>query len=104
MKTRAKKLNHNGKVSVSFKCAQTGAQEVCVAGSFNDWSPGACPMVRLEDGQWAKQIMLAPGRYEYRFVVDGCWTSDPSARELATNPFGEFNSVLIVGPAEARAA
>ena len=96
MKTK-KSANHNGKVRVSFTCAQQDAQEVCIAGSFNDWSPSACPMVKLENGEWAKQIMLGPGRYEYRFVVDGCWMSDPSAHDVAANPFGELNSVLVVG-------
>ena len=102
MKKSAKRAaHHNGKVSVAFKCAQSAAQEVCVAGTFNDWSPAVSPMIRVENGFWVKQIMLPPGRYEYRFVVDGRWMNDPSAREQVPNSFGEFNSVLIVEPTEA---
>jgi hypothetical protein len=56
--------------------------------------------VPLGDGKWAKELTLPDGRYEYRFVVDGAWVSDPNAREAAPNPFGTANSVLRV---EARA-
>ena len=53
-------------------------------------------MIRLRDGQWAKELSLAPGRYEYRFVVDGQWVDDPAATELIPNPFGTPNAVLLV--------
>ena len=75
------------------------AQEVCIAGSFNDWHPSVTPMVRLDDGKWAKELALPPGRYEYRFVVDGQWVDDPAASELIPNPFGTPNAVLEVRPA-----
>ena len=74
------------------------AQEVCIAGSFNDWHPSVTPMVRLDDGKWAKELALPPGRYEYRFVVDGQWVDDPAATELIPNPFGTANAVLEVRP------
>ena len=75
------------------------AQEVCIAGSFNDWHPSVTPMVLLDDGKWAKELALAPGHYEYRFVVDGQWVDDPAATELVPNPFGTPNAVLEVRPA-----
>jgi len=53
-------------------------------------------MVSLGDGRWLKELILTPGVYEYRLVVDGEWMSDPRARETVTNPFGESNSVLRV--------
>jgi 1,4-alpha-glucan branching enzyme len=48
------------------------------------------------DSVWKVSLPLKPGRYEYRFVVDGEWTSDPNARESAINDFGSTNSVLVV--------
>ena len=74
------------------------AQEVCIAGSFNDWHPSVTRMIRLRDGKWAKELALPPGRYEYRFVVDGQWVDDPAATELVPNPFGTANAVLEVRP------
>lgn len=72
------------------------AKEVYVAGTFNDWHPTATPMAALGDGRWAKELALPPGRYEYRFVVDGEWVDDPTAAESVPNPFGGLNAVLII--------
>ena len=76
------------------------AQAVFIAGTFNDWRPGATPMIHLGEGRWLKELSLAPGRYEYRLVVDEEWICDPSAVEKSSNPFGSFNAVLIVPPIE----
>ena len=81
------------------------AKEVFVAGSFNDWHPSVTPMIPLGNGKWAKELMLAPGRYEYRFVGDGQWTDDVTAREWIPNPFGSANAILeVVATAQAKAA
>ena len=81
---------------VCMELTRPDAQEVCIAGSFNDWHPSVTPMIRLDDGKWAKALALPPGRYEYRFVVDGQWVDDPAAAELIPNPFGTPNAVLVV--------
>jgi 1,4-alpha-glucan branching enzyme len=83
-------------MTVHLEFHAPGAKDVCLAGSFNDWHPTASPMVDLGNGRWAKEIVLPPGRYEYRFVVDGQWQPDPNAKESVTNPFGSTNSVLTV--------
>ncbi len=77
-----------------FRHSDTGT--VCIAGSFNDWHPSVTPMVGLGDGRWVKELMLAPGRYEYRFVVNGEWLDDPNAKEVTPNPHGGVNAVLTV--------
>jgi hypothetical protein len=41
-------------------------------------------------------LTLAPGRYEYRFIVDGEWMADPLAKDFVPNPFGGQNSLLEV--------
>ena len=45
--------------------------EVKLAGQFNDWSPET--IEKQEDGTWSRTMKLAPGKYMYRFVVDGDW-------------------------------
>jgi 1,4-alpha-glucan branching enzyme len=82
--------------AILLEIFQPDAIDVCVAGSFNDWKPQATPLVPLGNGKWAKELTLPAGRYEYRFVVDGRWISDPKAKELAANPFGSENCVLTV--------
>lgn len=81
---------------VLLELAWSGAQAVCIAGSFNGWHPSVSPMLHLSDGTWAKELVLAPGSYEYRFVVDGRWMDDPAAKDYVPNPFGGMNAVLTV--------
>ncbi len=95
--------NKTNKLAPSPQCAcvefrHAGAKEVCIAGSFNDWHPAATPLVSLGEGKWAKELTLPPGRYEYRFVVDGQWVDDPNAKESVPNLHGSVNAVLVVGP------
>jgi AMP-activated protein kinase-like protein len=43
-------------------------------------------------------VLLQPGHYEYRFVVDGQWQDDPMASRFAANSFGGLNCVVDVKP------
>jgi hypothetical protein len=71
------------------------AREVAVAGDFNGWKPEMARMHRGEGGVWRAEIPLSPGtRYEYMFVVDGRWVTDPSAPTTADDGFGGRNAVL----------
>jgi len=72
------------------------ARAVNVAGNFNDWLPEAVPLKNMGAGKWAVRLKLRSGQYEYRFVVDGRWREDPRASQRVANPFGDFNSVLLV--------
>lgn len=81
--------------NVEFKLFAPEAQNVSVAGSFNGWSPEAFRLRKGRDGHWKGQTNLKRGRYEFRFVVDGRWESDPT-RENVPNEFGSTNSVLEV--------
>lgn len=78
------------------------ARSVAIAGTFNDWRPAVTPMVHLCKGLWVKDLLLPPGRYEYRLVVDGQWICDPAAAEQVPNPFGGCNTVVIVSPLTAK--
>jgi 1,4-alpha-glucan branching enzyme len=81
---------------VELILSQPQAQSVAVAGTFNDWDLSRTPMSPGPGGTWKVTVWLPVGRYEYRFVVDGQWISDPSARESVQNTFGSTNSVLVV--------
>ena len=74
------------------------AGEVSVLGDFNDWDMKAHPMRKDPDGLWQKIIYLRPGRYEYLFVVDGRWCSDPRNPKRCRNCFGSENNVIDVAP------
>jgi 1,4-alpha-glucan branching enzyme len=81
--------------TVEFRLSMPQAQTACVVGTFNNWDTKRTPMQKDAAG-WKASIPLAPGRYEYRFVADGQWLSDPNAKESVGNDFGSTNSVLVV--------
>jgi 1,4-alpha-glucan branching enzyme len=82
---------------VFFTLEHADASEVYLCGSFNEWSETSLPMIFLGAGKWVKQLVLPPGRYEYKFLVDGTWISDPSGAHKVVNAFGSTNSVVEVG-------
>ena len=84
---------------VRFELTNPSARKVCIAGNFNNWRPESTEMIPTGGGKWAKELRLQPGTYEYRFVVDGEWTTDPTASGTVPNPFGDLNSLLAVPPA-----
>jgi 1,4-alpha-glucan branching enzyme len=86
-----------------FACHIPYAKAVFLAGSFNDWSPVSTPMAKDADGNWSLAVDLKPGRYEYKFVVDGAWCcgpghdcNHPGCQECVPNPFGTRNRVMEV--------
>jgi 1,4-alpha-glucan branching enzyme len=81
---------------VHFEFKHSTAKNVCIAGTFNHWQPETKTLHPSGGGLWVKETVLAPGTYEYCFVVDGEWIPDPLAKETVANPFGGRNSVIIV--------
>jgi hypothetical protein len=84
------------KVRATFVLPNPDANQVSLSGEFNGWSPDATPMRRHENGCWETTVDLAPGRYQYKFIVDGQWLHDPQARENVWNQHGTLNSVVEV--------
>ena len=84
-------------VEVTLGLERPEAEEVNVCGDFNQWSPTSLKMIRRPDnGRWQKRLTLPPGRYQYKFIVDGEWLHDPEAFENVPNQYGSLNSVLEV--------
>ncbi len=86
-------------VLVRLVVLQPDARTVEVAGDFNGWDPGRTPLEPASGGAWTVTLPLAPGRYEYMFVVNGqeC-VADPLAPEQIDDGFGAQNAVLDVRP------
>jgi 1,4-alpha-glucan branching enzyme len=82
---------------VAFILNTPEAKEVYLCGDFNKWSPRGLPMARrTEDHCWEKRLMLPPGRYEYKFIVNGIWIHNPDAPVNVPNRHGSLNSVVEV--------
>lgn len=85
------------KKTVTFQTLARLGSRVFVAGTFNDWNPSSHPLeYRAEDGVFQTTLLLAPGYYEYKFVIDGLWHIDCSCPNWVLNPSGGLNSVLTV--------
>ncbi len=80
---------------VAFSLEAPDASEVLLAGDFNDWMPQGAEMAPV-GGIWLKTLHLAPGRYRYRYVVDGEWRCDPCNAAVEPSPFGGFDSLVVV--------
>ena len=81
---------------VEFTLKLPDAHSVAVAGTFNGWDVTRTPMSAGPEGTWKVTVWLPAGRYEYRFVADGKWITDPGARECVQNTIGSTNSVVVV--------
>jgi hypothetical protein len=83
---------------VLFAARFDGAARVLIAGDFNNWSAMSTPMSPAADrpGLFQAKLPLTAGRYRYRFVVDGRWTTDPHNATVEANQFGELNNVVEV--------
>lgn len=88
------KIHDQGKV-VFFLKGQPNAEKVILSGSFNGWDEQAIQMQRVPEG-WELRADLPPGRYEYKFIVDGEWTHDKANKEMVVNEHNTLNSVLYI--------
>jgi 1,4-alpha-glucan branching enzyme len=84
------------KQRATFSLEAPDAKEVAVGGDFNNWNAEAHPMTKDKSGTWKKTLMLPPGRFEYKFLVDGQWWNDPNNDQTCANRFGTHNNVLVI--------
>jgi hypothetical protein len=83
--------------TVRFTLVAPTAARVQLVGDFNRWDPERAALRRGTDGRtWEIEIPLAPGRYEYSFLVDGVLASDPAAPRAPAGDFGAPNSIVFV--------
>ncbi|MCD6380606.1 glycogen-binding domain-containing protein, partial [bacterium] len=82
---------------ITFSIVLKNCSRIAVIGSFNSWNPKAAPMVKTEEGIWKTTIVISPGRYSYKFLIDNkIRISDSSCKLEEADGFGGVNSVLIV--------
>jgi len=79
-----------------FSLEAPNAKEVMVVGDFNRWNVKTHPMKKDNGGVWKKALMVSPGTYEYKFLVDGRWKNDPKNDQTSPNRYGTLNNVLTV--------
>ncbi len=90
------KLVRTKKYLFTYK-PQEDEKQVNLFGQFNSWDRQSLPMKdRNDDGILEVEIPLDPGRYEYKFYIDGKEVVDPANPIKVSNGMGDFNSVRII--------
>jgi len=79
-----------------FQLTAPEAGEVFLAGDFNGWDLRKHPMKKETGGVWKRTTLLFPGEYEYKFLVDDRWCTDPENDRTCWNRFGTQNNVVEV--------
>ena len=83
--------------SVVFTVHAEKGKAVYLSGEFNKWSESAKKMAyKARRGLYEASVKLAPGTYQYKFVIDGTWCADPENANAVPNGHGTFNSVVVV--------
>ncbi|MCM8775212.1 MAG: glycogen-binding domain-containing protein [Candidatus Omnitrophica bacterium] len=80
----------------AFQLMAPEATKVTLTGDFAKWDASGIPMKKSKTGLWKAEVALKPGRYEYKFVVDGQWWNDPANSKMVRNAHGTYNSVIEV--------
>lgn len=68
------------------------AKRVMLSGSFNNWSTIQGLMAKTDSG-WVKDILLQPGVYAYKYIVDGQWRTDVNNNLVRGDGLGNANSI-----------
>ncbi len=90
------KLTKSNKYLFTYK-AEKGEKQVNLFGQFNSWDRQSLPMKdKNGNGLFEVEIPLDPGRYEYKFFVDGKEVVDPANPLKVPNGMGDFNSVRVI--------
>jgi hypothetical protein len=66
---------------VVFRLEAPSAKSVLLGGSFNAFDARNAALTRRGAGPWEITLSLPPGRYLYKFKVDGRWVLDPANPE-----------------------
>ena len=84
---------------ITFTYVGEADHSVALVGCFNSWHGEKDVLTKNEaDGTWTITKALPPGRYEYKFLVDGeRFVQDPNAVETDSDGVGGNHSVITVG-------
>ena len=84
----------NGNTTFSLN-GYAHAHVIALAGSFNKFFP-LKTLFKKQGSEWICHIDLSPGKYTYRFVVDGQWILDPSNPNVEEDNTKRRNNVIVV--------
>lgn len=83
---------------VTFILHEHGVEQVELFGSWDGWQAPGRFAQQVEPGLWRVTMRdLAPGHYQYKFLIDGArWHDDPANPRKARDHHGGLNSLVTV--------
>ena len=92
-----KKIPGKNERRAVFSYAAAPGRTVALAGVFNDWDPDSSILTYSDQrSAYCIELLLPPGTYEYKLVVNGEWILDDSNPNFTSNDFGTLNSVIQI--------
>ncbi|MCC5878128.1 MAG: hypothetical protein JJU11_18060 [Candidatus Sumerlaeia bacterium] len=82
--------------TVTFIVYNAEARNIAVAGTFNNWNQLTMYRNPSDRNMWGVRYELPPGRYMYKYIVDGEWQVDPENYTPVDDGSGNFNSSFII--------
>jgi len=70
------------------------AKHIFISGSFNAWSTLQTPMQPCDSG-WTITLKLQPGKYTYKYIVDGKWVNDPNNKLREKDTYHGYNNIFF---------
>lgn len=83
------------RVTFLFRSPQK-TQKVYICGDFNKWKEPGLPMEKIKANEWKATLVLSPGQYRYKYLVDGFYCNDKEAENYLPNAWGSEDSVVSV--------
>ena len=81
---------------VLFSYKDENAQAVFLVGTMNNWNPNASQMHKDDSGKWIIVFPLDPGKYAYKFMIDGNWQFDQENPHYEDDGYGGSNSIIEI--------
>jgi len=78
---------------IRYQPPTAGEHTVGIAGDFTNWK--VIPL-NFSNGIYQKNFSFEDGIYQYKLIVDGIWMPDPAGNQITPDPFGGYNTVLII--------
>ncbi|MFD2542463.1 isoamylase early set domain-containing protein [Lacinutrix gracilariae] len=81
---------------VTFTVPAKEANEVLLAGNWNNWDAKTAPLKKLKNGTFKGTVNLESGStYEFKYVVDGEWQNEEQADAFVWNDYAASDNSVI---------
>ena len=81
---------------VEFSYIDNNATKVFLVGSMNNWNTSSTVLRKGDNGVWSIVVKLDPGKYSYKFYVDGNWYCDQKNPDIEDDGYGGSNSIITI--------